>query len=86
MTAQRLLAELTSVVDEVAEALWQEESHRAGGRPRGVPWSECAEADKQKWRGLARAAIEVVDRRTIKHAREAMLSDATILRIFGHEP
>ena len=47
---------MSEMVELVAEALWQEESRRAAGRSRLVAWSEWADEDRQKWRGLARAA------------------------------
>lgn len=44
------------LIERVAEALWQAEGLRAMGRKRSVPWAEWDETDREKWRGLARAA------------------------------
>jgi len=49
-------------LEKAAAAAWNEESRRALGRDRLVPWSEVAEHDQERWRGLARAAISALPR------------------------
>jgi len=46
---------MSAMVERVAVAMWQEESIRARGAPRLVPWSDCG--DQANWLGLARAAM-----------------------------
>jgi len=48
----------SKVVDRVAESIWQAEWARAGnGGARKVTWSEISEADQNRYRYTARAAI-----------------------------
>jgi hypothetical protein len=47
-------------VERAARAMWQEENIRVMGRPRHKPWSQAAEGDAEKWRGLAKVAIKAV--------------------------
>lgn len=55
------MTETESMVDRVAEAIWQGEWARAGnGGRRRVPWSEIAENDQARYRFIARAAIEAM--------------------------
>lgn len=44
-------------IEKVADAMWQEESVRALGRTRLIPWDEEAPDTREKWRGLAQAAM-----------------------------
>jgi len=46
-----------SMVERVAESLWQAVSIRAAGRTRLVSWNDEADATREEWRALARAAI-----------------------------
>ena len=49
------------MIERVAEAMWQAEWARAGnGGRRRVPWSEIAPTDQDRYRFVARAAIEAM--------------------------
>jgi hypothetical protein len=45
----------------VARAMWQEESLRAGSRPRLIAWEDEHPDTRAKWCGLAAAAIDAID-------------------------
>lgn len=47
-------------VDRIAQAMWREESLRAAGRGRKIPWSEENDHVRDRWRALARVALELV--------------------------
>jgi hypothetical protein len=55
-----------TLVEEIAEALWQEESLRAAGMRRKIPWDEASEDTQELWRAHARVALAVVKGRLIK--------------------
>ena len=49
------------MIERVAEAMWQAEWARAGnGGRRRVPWPEIAPTDQDRYRFVARAAIEAM--------------------------
>ena len=45
-------------IEKAAEAMWQEESIRARGAKRLIPWAEEHPSIQEQWRGLARAALD----------------------------
>ena len=49
------------LVERMAEALWQAESERAGGRRRLIPWEEEGADMQNWWRIGARAALAVAE-------------------------
>lgn len=52
---------MDSMIERVAEAMWQGEWARAGnGGPRRVPWSAIAESDRARYRFVAIAAIKAM--------------------------
>lgn len=53
---------MTDVKELVAEAIWNAESIRASGSARRVKWDDASEAAKDKYRPLARAALEALSR------------------------
>lgn len=59
-----------AVVEQVAEALWQDDYRRSMGRDRLVPWSEANEDDANQKRSYARAAIRSLTNSTDKGGGE----------------
>lgn len=53
---------MSEMIDRVAEDIWQAEWTRAGNRGnRRVPWSDNSEEHMDRYRFLARAAIEAIE-------------------------
>lgn len=46
-------------IQEIARAMWQEESHRVLGKARLIPWEEENPQTRAKWCGIAQAAYTV---------------------------
>lgn len=52
-----LLDRALGTIDRMAEAMWQDESLRAGGRPRALKWVDEAPQTREKWTRSATAAF-----------------------------
>lgn len=48
------------VIERMAVAMWQDESHRCSGRDRKIPWEDEGETVRQNWRRSALAAFMVI--------------------------
>lgn len=48
-------------VEAAAKAMWQDESLRARGAPRNIPWSEVHQDEQDRWRRSGKAALAAAD-------------------------
>lgn len=55
---------MSEMIERVAEAIWQSESVRADRGPRRVSWADAGPPTWDKYRPLARAAIEAMRKPT----------------------
>jgi hypothetical protein len=51
-----------SLIDCVAEAIWQATSLRANNKPRGISWDEVGKPTHEEFVPLAKAAIAAYER------------------------
>ena len=48
-------------IEDIAKALWQEESLRTSGRKRRIRWSEENEDEQDRFRRFARVAVDFIN-------------------------
>lgn len=58
--APKAVEHTPSMIERVAEGLWQAESVRATGKRRRILWNEEGDKARESWRFMARAAIEAM--------------------------
>lgn len=56
-TLQLILDPPDALVEALGEAAWNEESLRAAGRARLIPWNDELPETQNRWRGIVRAAL-----------------------------
>lgn len=53
--------QVRTLIEVVAEAMWQEESSRVAGRRRRISWENENDTIRYNWRNLATVAVATVE-------------------------